>query len=90
MINADEIFSKYENDVIKNINKENMLKIIYFLEKENCDFIDEIIENYLDLFTFNYDEFIYKYNKLNNKYNNNYLKEVSIDMNLLEEFYLDL
>lgn len=90
MINVDDILSKYEDDVIKNINKENMLKIICFLEKENCDFIDEIIENYLDLFTFNYDEFTYKYNKLNNKYNNNYLKEISVDMNLLEKFYLDL
>ena len=60
MINADEILTKYE---------------------------DEIVENYLDLFTFNYEEFIFKYNELNKKYSNNYLKAVDQDMNLLEEFY---
>lgn len=87
MINADEILTKYEDDVIKNIDKDNMMKIIGFLEEENCSFIDEIVENYLDLFTFNYEEFIFKYNELNKKYSNNYLKAVDQDMNLLEEFY---
>lgn len=87
MINADEILTKYEDDVIKNIDKDNMMKIIGFLEEKNCSFIDEIVENYLDLFTFNYEEFIFKYNELNKKYSNNYLKAVDQDMNLLEEFY---
>lgn len=64
-----------------------MMKIIGFLEEKNCSFIDEIVENYLDLFTFNYEEFIFKYNELNKKYSNNYLKAVDQDMNLLEEFY---
>lgn len=64
-----------------------MMKIIGFLEEKNCSFIDEIVENYLDLFTFNYEEFIFKYNELNKKYSNNYLKAVNQDMNLLEEFY---
>lgn len=89
MINIDEIFSKYEDDVVKNIDKDNMLKIIYFLEEESCDFIDELLENYLDLFTFDYDEFVSKYNKLNNKYNNSYLNMINTDMNLLEEFYFE-
>jgi len=87
-INSDEILNKYEKDVIKNINKENFIKITKFLKKKQCDFIDEIIEDYLDLFSFEYVEFVDKYNKLEEKYGNNLLKEIKDDMNILEEFYM--
>lgn len=43
--------------------------------------------NRLDLFTFDYDEFVLKFNKLYDKYNNRLIIEVSNDMNILEEFY---
>ena len=84
----NEILNKYENNVIKNINKENFVKIITFLKQKRCDFIDEIIEDYLDLFSFEYDEFVYKYNELEKKYGNNLLNEIKDDMNILEEFYI--
>jgi len=87
-INSDEILNKYEKDVIKNINKENFIKITKFLKQKQCDFIDEIIEDYLDLFSFEYVEFVDKYNKLEEKYGNNLLKEIKDDMNILEEFYM--
>ncbi len=80
-------FDKYESDVIKNIDKDNMNKIIEFLKSKNCDYIKELLDDYLDLFTFDYDEFVDKYNKLNDKYPN-YLELVKDDMNLLEEFYI--
>ena len=79
-------FDKYSSSVIKNIDKDNMNRIIEFLKSENCSYIKELLDNYLDLFTFDYDEFVDKYNKLNNKYSN-YLELVKDDMNLLEEFY---
>ena len=80
-------FDKYESDVIKNIDKDNMNKIIEFLKSKNCVYIKELLDDYLDLFTFDYDEFVDKYNKLNDKYPN-YLELVKDDMNLLEEFYI--
>lgn len=83
----DEIIDKYSDSVLNNLSRENMKKIINFLKKENCEFIEDIIEDYLDLFTFEYEEFIDKYNKLNTKYNNNLLELASSDMNILEEFY---
>lgn len=83
----DEIIEKYSDSVLNNISRENMKKIINFLKKENCDFIEDIIEDYLDLFTFEYEEFVDKYNKLNTKYNNNLLELSSSEMNILEEFY---
>lgn len=84
----DEILSKYEEDVIRNINKENFQKIIAFLKQKGCDFINELLEDYLDLFCFDYNEFVDKYNKLEKKYNNNLLNEIKADMNILEEFYM--
>ena len=83
-MNINEIFEKYTSNVLKNIDKDNFKKILDFLEKENCNFLDEIIEDYLDLFMIDYDCFIKKYTYLNNKYNNKYLEYVSEDMNLLE------
>lgn len=84
-----EIIEKYSDDVIKNINKENLIKITNFLKLEKCDFIEDILEDYLDLFTIEYNDFLNKYNKLNKKYNNNLLSKVSEDMNILEEFFED-
>ena len=80
-------FNKFEDDVFKNINTDNMNKIIKFLSYNGCNYIDELLSDYLDLFLIEYEEFIDKYNKLNIKYNNNFLQESSIDMNILEEFY---
>ena len=85
MIDID--FNKYEKSVISNINKENVMKIVTFLSSEKCDYIEELLEDYLDLFTFDYNDFVIKYNKLNLKYNNNLLSFVKNDMNILEEFY---
>ena len=84
-----EIIEKYSDDVIKNMNKDNLMKIINFLISEKCDFIEDILEDYLDLFTIEYNEFVSKYNKLNKKYNNNLLSKASEDMNILEEFFED-
>jgi len=80
-------FTKYESDVIRNIDKDNMNKIIDFLSSKNCSYIGELLEDYLDIFTFDYEEFVSKFDLLNKKYNNNLIEEVSNDMNILEEFY---
>ena len=82
----NEIIEKYTNAIIRNLNKDNMLMIIDFLKLKKCDFIEDILEDYLDLFTIEYSEFVNKYNELNKKYNFNLLNEVSLDMNILGEF----
>ena len=79
--------SKYESSVYNNLDKDNIIKIINFLEKNKCSYIDELLEDYLDIFTFQYNEFVDKFNKLNIKYNNNLIDEISNDMNIIEEFY---
>ena len=32
----DKIINKYSNSVLKNLNKDNINNIIFFLKKENC------------------------------------------------------
>ena len=89
MDSIEEIKKKYAKSVIKNLNRENFYKVINFLESNNCDFIEDIVSDYLDLFNIEYVEFVKRYNKLNEKYSNNFLQKASEDMNLLEEFYND-
>ena len=85
MISID--IDKYENSVTQNINKDNFMKIVSFLLSNDCDYIEELVEDYLDIFTFDYDEFVAKFNRLNSKYNHNLINEIKDDMNILEEFY---
>lgn len=80
-------FEKYDIGVIKNLNKDNVERIIVFLENNNCDYIEDLLEDYLDIFTFEYDDFVCKFNKLNQKYSNELIERVRDDMNILEEFY---
>lgn len=86
-MNIEKIINKYEKSIVSSLDTENMTKIIDFLQQQNCDFIDEIVENYLDLFILDIDDFVLKYNKLNQKYKNKFLEEASFDMNKLDEFY---
>ena len=85
MIDID--FSKYEKSVLDNINSDNMMNIISFLLSMGCDFVEELLDDYLDIFQFEYDDFVNKYNRLNKKYNNNLINEIRDDMNILEELY---
>ena len=79
--------SKFENSVIKNLDKKNITKIVGFLVQHHSDYIEELFEDYLDIFTFDYNDFVNRFNVLNKKYNNNLIEEIREDMNILEEFY---
>lgn len=85
MINID--ISKYEESVIKNLDKDNVDKILSFLSSNGCDYVEELLEDYLDIFTFEYDEFVIKFNKLDDEYNHNLINEIRNDMNILEKLY---
>lgn len=82
-----EIMGKYSEDILKNLDKDNINKIIDFLRNNNCDYIESIISDYLDLFTIDYEVFVTKYNYLNKKYENKFLIIASVNMDLFEEFF---
>lgn len=79
---------KYDTEIYNNIDIENLGKIVKFMLENNCDYIDSLIDEYLDIFTFDYDDFIRKYNIINKKYNGNLIEKIRENMNILEEFYL--
>ena len=87
MIGIDEIKEKYEKNIIDKLDKENARKIFNFLMEKKCDFLEDIASDYFDLFVFDYEYFVNKFEYLNKKYNGEFLKKASMDMNLLEEFY---
>ena len=87
MDDLDIILEKYSNTTLNNLELDNINEIIDFLYKEKCNYIDDLLDDYLDIFTIPYDIFINRYNKLNQKYNKEYLKLASKDMNLLEELF---
>ena len=87
MTSDNSYLIKYEKTVINNINRENFNRIIAFLLKEKCNYVEDIIEDYLDLFTLDYKEFIKRYEILNKKYEGKLIKKANEDMNILEEFW---
>lgn len=86
-IDIEDMRDRFEEGIFNNLDRDNFYKIVRFLLNEKCDYVDEIVEGYLDLFIFPYEEFINKYNKLNEKYNGKFLEEASVDLALFEEFY---
>ena len=85
-MNIENLIEKFEISILTKIEKENFKKIITFLVEEKVDYIDELIENYLDLFIIDYDEFKMRFNKLKEYYGDNLVELISENMNILEEF----
>ena len=83
----DVDLNKYENSLLKGLDKENINKIATFLLSKNCDFLDELFEDYLDIFSIDYDLFVSKFNKLDELYNHHLIDEIRDDMEIMEEFY---
>lgn len=85
-MNIENLIEKFEISILTKIEKKNFKKIITFLVEEKVDYIDELIENYLDLFIIDYDEFKMRFNKLKEYYGDNLVELISENMNILEEF----
>ena len=83
----DSILEKFDSNLISKIDKENADKIILFLFNEKCEYIEDIITDYIDIFTIDYDTFVKKFDKLNQKHNGYFLKKAGEDMNMLEELF---
>lgn len=81
----EEILNKYEPTVLKNLDENNMNKIIDYLLSEKVNYIDELLMNYLDIFLIDIDEFKNRFNNLKIKYGNNLVDLIKIDLNILEE-----
>ncbi len=85
-IDINELYEKYESEILQNLNIDNLERIIDFLVEQNVDYIDELFSDYLDLFIINYDEFVARFNNLKQKYGENLVKLISEDLSILDEF----
>ena len=85
MIDLD--LSKYGLSVLTNFDEENFKKILNFFINNGCDFIEELLENYLDIFNIDYSYFVKRFKELNIKYNDNLIEEIKNNMNILDELY---
>ncbi len=85
-IDIKELHEKYEPEIFQNLNDANVLKIVEFLTLENVDYIDELFNNYLDLFIIDYNEFISRFNNLKCKYGEDLVKLIGENLSILDEF----
>lgn len=82
----NEIFDKYEFEYIKHLNKENVIKIINYLQNEEVDYIDELLEDYLDLFVLEYEKFKNRFERLKGIYGNDLTEKIANNLSILDEF----
>lgn len=82
-----KLLDKYSKSTISNLKMDNMKMIVNYLESIGCNFIEDIIEDYLDIFIIDFQEFKRKFDLLNEKYHHKYLKMISSNMNYLEEMF---
>lgn len=87
MDNLQGSFYKYEDSILKSIDKTNLEKILLFLQSEGVEFLEDILENYLDLFEIPYEEFVCKFRQLDSNYKNELVSMINDDVNILEELY---
>ena len=86
MIDYQDIYNKFEENVLRKINFDNMNKILTFLSNNNVKYLEDIVNNYIDIFIIDYEEFVNKYNELNSEYNNELYKKINDNIETLELF----
>ena len=83
----ENIYETFNESVILKLNKDNIQKIIIYLQDSNIDFIYDILAYYTDLLVFDITEFIQKFEKIKYKYGNNYNEIIGHDLSILEQMY---
>lgn len=83
----DSILKKYERSFLANINRENLYLNANFLYQKGCYFLEDILEDYLDVLTIDSLEFQKRYVTLEQKYGSNLMTKIGKDMAILEEFF---
>lgn len=88
MFNEEEIkniVDTFDEDIIKKVDIDNLFKIYKYLIDNGIYFARDLIVDYLDIFTLDYDEFVIKFEKLKNKLGSNYIEMLESDISKLED-----
>lgn len=78
------LFDIYEYEYINNIDKDNFIRVYEVFKKNNFNYIDDIIVNYLEIFTLDSNFVENKINKLKDILGNNYIYIIGNDLRYLE------
>ncbi len=94
MIGIDEIDIKilkenFDEDLIKQIDTENVSKILSYLNNNGIYYAKDLLLNSLDLFLYPCEEFIRKFEHLKEVLGNEYVDKLGEDASLIEIMYED-
>ena len=88
MFNEEEIkniVDTFDEEIIKKVDIDNLFKIYKYLIDNGIYFARDLIVDYLDIFTLDYDEFVIKFEKLKNELGSNYVEILESDISKLED-----
>lgn len=83
-VKYNTLFDIYEIDYINNIDEDNFISIYNLFKKYNFYYIDDIIVNYLEIFTLDSEFVENKINKLKDILGDNYIYIIGNDLRYLE------
>ena len=91
-MNLDDIDIKilkenFDEDLIKQIDSDNVLKILKYLENNGIYFAKDLFLTSLDLFLYPLDVFIRKFERLKEKIGEDYINKLGEDSSLIEIMY---
>ena len=91
-MNLDEIDIKilkenFDENLIKQIDSDNVLKILKYLENNGIYYAKDLFLTSLDLFLYPLDVFIRKFERLKEKIGEDYINKLGEDSSLIEIMY---
>ena len=91
-MNLDEIDIKilkenFNENLIKQIDSDNVLKILKYLENNGIYYAKDLFLTSLDLFLYPLDDFIRKFEILKEKLGDNFVNKLGEDSSLIEIMY---
>lgn len=84
---VNNIIETFDNELLKKLERNNIIAIINYLESNNIDFIEDILSYYTDLFILNVDEFIRRFEILKEKYGKNFCYNLAYKLDILESMW---
>ena len=88
MFNEEEIkniVDTFDEEIIKKVDIDNLFKIYKYLIDNGIYFARDLIVDYLDIFTLDYDEFVTRFEKLKSELGSNYVEILENDISKLED-----
>ena len=84
------LLDKYTNDYLDTIEYENFMKIYKYLKSKKVYFIDDLIIDYLDIFTLDVEIIEEVFNILNERYGDDYIYTIGDNLKILDDTIIEV